>query len=82
MELLADLLNRFISGEDRSKDMVEKIEGVLIENFSDSELYEEISVPVASYQPGGGEFLYDEEALAREFRYILKRLKHEGEIDG
>ena len=82
MELLADLLNRFVSGEDRSKDLVDKIEGVLLEYFPDSELYEEISVPVASYQPGGGEFLYDAEALAKEFRYILKRLKDEGEIDG
>ena len=81
MRLLADLMRRFVSGEDRSSDLVDQIEGVLIEYFRESELYDELSGPVAMYSPQGGEYLYDQEQLAREFQYALKRLEQEGELE-
>lgn len=55
MELLIGMLERFVSGEDRSAEFVDKIEGVVIEYFQDSELYEELSGPISMFSPGGGE---------------------------
>lgn len=77
---LASMLRRFLEGEDRSRDFVDQIEGLLVERFRDTEVYGDIlSVPVASYSPHGGEYLYDEEALARQFRYALKILGEESQ---
>jgi hypothetical protein len=80
VKLLADLLQAFVSGSDRSMALVDRVEQVLIERFQDSELYEELSPAVASYRPGGGDHLVDEEALAAEFRYVLDRLREEGQL--
>lgn len=71
------LMRTFVSGADRSLAHVNRIEGLLIEFFQDSELYDELSTVVASYSPGGGEHLYDEEAAAAEFRDVLRRLEEE-----
>jgi hypothetical protein len=80
VNLLAGLMDDFISGRDRSMRHVDRIESVLIEHFLESELYEDLSPAVASYRPGGGEHLLDEEALATEFRYVLRRLEEEGDL--
>lgn len=80
LKLLADLMETFVSGRDRSMAHVDRIEGLLIEHFQDSELFEELSPAVASYRPGGGEYLIDEDSLASEFRYALRRLREEGEL--
>jgi hypothetical protein len=80
VQLLADLMETFVRGGDRSMALVDRIEGLLIQCFQDSELYEELSPAVASYPPGGGDHLFDEEALAAEFRYALQRLHEEGEL--
>ncbi len=80
VNLLAELMEVFVSGRDRSMAHVDRIEGLLIEHFQDSELFEELSPAVASYRPGGGEHLLDEEALASAFRYALRRLQEEGDL--
>ena len=80
MELLAGLLEKFLSGEDRSAACVDRIGEVLVEYFQESELYEELSGPVSMFRPGGGEYLYDEDMLSKEFTVVLKRLRDE-EID-
>ena len=80
VNLLVDLMEAFVSGRDRSMAHVDRIEGLLIEHFQDSELFEELSPAVASYRPGGGDHLLDEEDLASEFRYALRRLLEEGDV--
>lgn len=80
MNALAELMEVFVSGRDRSMAHVDRIEGLLIERLQDSELFEELSPAVALYRPGGGEHLFDEEALASEFRYALRRLREEGDL--
>jgi hypothetical protein len=80
VQLLADLMETFARGGDRSMALVDRIEGLLIQRFQDGELYEELSPAVASYRSGGGDHLFDEEALAAEFRYALQRLHEEGEL--
>lgn len=77
MELLAGLLEKFVSGEDRSEDSVDRIGGVLIEFFKDSEIYEELISFATMYDPAGGQYMYDEETLVKEFAYALKRLREE-----
>jgi hypothetical protein len=43
-------------------------------------LCEELSPAVASYRAGRGDHFVDEETLAAEFRYVLERLREEGEL--
>lgn len=76
-ELLANLLQKFISGEDRSEACVDRIGDVLVEFFQDSEIYEELAGPVSMFARGGGKYLLDEQALAKEFAYALRRLREE-----
>jgi hypothetical protein len=68
VRLLAELMEEFVSGSDRSMAHVDRIEGILIEHFQDSDLFEALSPVVASYRPGGGDHLLDEEALASKFK--------------
>jgi hypothetical protein len=36
-----------------------RIEAFLLRNYRDTEMYEELSLPLASYEPHGGEYMYD-----------------------
>ena len=71
---LKQLMQRFISGEDRSLNNAHAIEGKLIQNYSDTPLFEKLTIPLASYSPGQHQEsgLYTEEALAAELRYVLE----------
>lgn len=80
LKVLVQMMEQFICGSDQSMAHVDLIEALLIERFRDSELFEELSPAVASYRPGGGEHLLDENALAIEFRYAIRRLHEEGEL--
>jgi hypothetical protein len=55
---------------------------LLIEEFMDTDLFEELGPYLAMYHPGGGENLYDEEQLAREFRYIITNFLGEDVEEG
>jgi hypothetical protein len=78
--LLAYLMEEFLSGRDRSLALVDRIEGIIIEDFRTCDLFEDLLTAVASYEPFGGEHYYDEEALATEFRYALRQLAQDGEL--
>jgi hypothetical protein len=56
---LAKMLDFFIRDVDISKDLVDEIEAFLLRNYRDTEMYEELSLPLASYEPHGGEYMYD-----------------------
>lgn len=80
LQELIVMLERFVSGADRSRTFVNAIEGVLITRFSDrNEIFEGLSLPVASYRPGDGESLYDEEALARVFADFVRHCREQSE---
>jgi hypothetical protein len=81
IQVLTELMEAFIAGRDRSMKHVDRIEGILIKRFRGTELFEELSPAVASYRPGGGQHYYDEEQLALQFEYVLRRLKDEGGQD-
>jgi hypothetical protein len=72
------MLHRFVRGEDKSVADVNSIEGFLITHFQDTELFEELTAPLASYRPGGGPHLYDEAALTAEIEHVLRRFFSNG----
>ncbi len=75
---LREYIQGFLNGNDRSINYVDRIEGLLIEKFADTELFDELSPYLAMYRPGGGDQLYNENELAVEFRYVLDRFLSTG----
>jgi hypothetical protein len=76
---LLDMLDTFVSGKDRSLTFVGEIERLLVDELRDSDVFLELTVPVASYRPEGGEHLYDSHELAKVFEGVLK--EHRGPKD-
>jgi len=66
------MINRFLSGEDRSLRFANQIERYLDEHFRGTPIYEELIEPLATYRPGGGEFLIDENDLLHKFEYAVR----------
>jgi hypothetical protein len=71
---LVELVDRFLSGADRSMALVNEIEGLLIEHFGDTDLFEELTEPLALYRPGEGAQYVGEEEMAGLLRDALRRL--------
>ena len=69
------LLELFVSGADRSIELAGKLEGALDLKFPEDERFEELVLALASYQPGGGKFLYDAESLLPLCRSALDHLQ-------
>jgi hypothetical protein len=72
---LAKMFDFFIRDVDTSKELVDEIEGLLLQHFRETEMYEELSVPLASYEPAGGEYLYDTAAMKKLFTFWLEKLR-------
>jgi len=70
-------LLRFVSGEDRSIRFAGEIGADLDEVFGEDERFEELVLALASYQPGGGEFLYDEVRILPLCKWVLRELEAE-----
>jgi hypothetical protein len=58
-----ELLRRFVQGPDRSITAARRLEGAVATQFREDERFEDLLLALASYQPCGGEFLYDEKAI-------------------
>lgn len=71
---LLDLLDTFISGRDRSRPFAGQIEVALDESLGDDPRFEDIVLALASYEPGGGELLFDENAIVRQLEYARRIL--------
>lgn len=72
MDRLLDMLEVFVDGTDRSREFVGEIERLLVQELRDSAVFEELTVPVASYRPEGGDYLYNQDELASVFRGVLQ----------
>ena len=68
---LQRLIERFCSGDDISIEASNAIEAALEEAFPSEEWAQDAVLTLASYRPGGGEFLYDEEATKRQLTSVL-----------
>jgi hypothetical protein len=74
---IIDLLRVIISGEDRSSDIARYLNGVILTAYPDADddpRFEQLMYVVASYRPGGREYLYNAEQLAVECRRVLAQL--------
>lgn len=71
---LRKLLTRFVAGEDISLEFARTIEIFLADHFRGVDDFESLREALARYQPGGGEYLYDEASLRAKFREALATL--------
>ena len=72
---LIERIERFVDGSDVSLASAGLIEVGLDDAFPDNDWISEKVLMLASYRPGGGEFLYDEEQVRRELVKVLARLR-------
>ena len=80
-KILEQMLGSFISGSDRSTAMAGRIEVLLDKEFPDDEELQDFVTILAMYQPGGGEFLYDEVAMIDMCNNLLEILRSKINID-
>lgn len=71
MDELRELLERFISGKDVSVSAANRLEVLLDSAYPDDGFVQERVIDLASYRPGGGDFLLDE----HQMRLRLTRLR-------
>jgi hypothetical protein len=69
---LRAMLDRFVRGEDRSVRYANEIEELLSRDFRNTPIYDELVEDLATYRPGGGQFLIDEPRLARKFEFAIR----------
>lgn len=75
IKAIADMLNTFISGDDRSMAIAGKIEVSLDELFPDDDEIQDFVTDFASYRPEGGEYLYDENRMIQICKHLLSILE-------
>jgi len=71
---LGNKLRRFANGGTRSPSFIKEIEDYLLANFSDTDLFDELKEPLASYSLAGGLYVYDDSKLENVFRVALERI--------
>lgn len=69
---LCDLIAQFTSGRDTSLTLANKIEGLLIEEFPDTDIYEQLTEALALYRPGASAPYVGEEELTTYLREVEK----------
>jgi len=69
---IVGLLKKFECGADRSVDWAKAVEAEIDDaGFSDDPRFEELCECLASYRPGGGDYLYGEDEMLRVCRSSL-----------
>jgi len=76
VEQLSKRVSDFVSGRDRSKRCAGEIE-VLLDTFGDREPYTTAAHMLASYDPSGGGFMYDEAAVTKQLELVASALGSE-----
>jgi hypothetical protein len=74
VEEIRGMLRRFIAREDISVEFAGKIGAAIDSEFPEDERFEDLVLALASYQPGGGEFLYSYESILPLCTGALSRL--------
>lgn len=72
--ILRELILKFLHGQDRSKELAGRIEVALDELFGEAEPFASAVLALASYEPGGGEYLHDEKAIVAVLTAVLAEL--------
>lgn len=74
-EDLIGMLRDFVDGRDRSLTAAGHLEVALEEMFPDDEEVADVVLALASYRPGGGEYLYDEQQITKLCQWLLRKLE-------
>ena len=74
-ELLLQGLRDFVENRDRSIAAAGRLEVALDASFPENEAMQDVVLALASYRPGGGDFLYDENAIAKMCQWVLTQLE-------
>jgi hypothetical protein len=74
MNSLKNLLQRIVISRDFSLAAAEALESEIASSFPDDDRFERLETILASYRPGGGEFLFNEQALEEECLRLLSCL--------
>jgi hypothetical protein len=67
-------LRRFANGETRSRAFVKEIEDYLLTNFNESDSFDDLKEPLASYSRASRPQLDDDSKLENVFRVALERI--------
>ncbi len=73
---LIELIDKFVSREDVSLEAANYIECAIDQSFPDDDYVQDIVGVLASYVPGGGEYLYNEEQVIGELIKLKCRLEN------
>ncbi len=68
------LIDTFISGQDVSVGQANSIEVAIDDEFPDDDYMQDVVEMLASYRPGGGDYLYDEEFVTNKLQKVRERL--------
>lgn len=71
---IIDLITQFISKTDISIGLANRIEAALDDEFPDDEYMQDVIDMLASYRPGGGDYLYDEDAMIKKLKNVINRI--------
>jgi len=71
---IRNAIKRILEERDFSVAAAANLESAIAESFAEDERFEDLLDVLASYRPGGGEFLFDEEKLESECRRVMKFL--------
>jgi hypothetical protein len=74
MDSLKQALERIVKDQDFSLAAAAALESEIAKQHPEDERLEDLEHILASYRPGGGEFLFDEKELERECIRALKLL--------
>ncbi|CAM4025114.1 hypothetical protein G3260_004431 [Streptomyces albus] len=75
---LLELVDAFIEGKDQSMRLVNEIEGILVDHYLETSVFEELTEPLALYRPGCGAPYYGVAEMAdtlREAREAINDLE-------
>ena len=73
MDTVVEILRKFLERGDYSVSAARELEGQLGE-LPEEEIVEDLIDMLASYRPGGGEYLYDRAALEKEILTTLESI--------
>jgi hypothetical protein len=74
-KLTYELIKAFVAGTNRSLNIVNRIEVDLDEMFPEDDEIQDFITMFAMYRPGGGDYLYNEERIKKEFENLLSILQ-------
>ena len=73
------MLDAFVAGHDRSLALAGRLEVAIDDAFPNDDELHDLVLALASYRPGGGGHLYNEEEIATKCRRIRDRIGGRGD---